>query len=352
MGGISSSVGAISGIDTGRLIEQLLAVESRPRVQFQSRILQLQGQQGAFLDLNSKLTAVKNALEGIRTSNTFQKKTASSSDEDVMTATATVDAAPGNYSFLVDRLVTSQQNLSRGFVDRSATAVGMTSVTFEPGKARLDADTNLADLNDGEGIARGKIQVTDGAGRSATVDLSRAITVQDVLNAINSNGTATVEASVRDGRFVIRDTSGSPSATAPTVANSQGSTTAASLGLTTASSATGTTRSGALVYGLNRNTAIRSLNDGNGVAIKSTTTSNDYQFTIAINDAGTVSNVRVNLGDVWSGTTKTAGAVSTMGQTVDRINEALSCEWSGGAERLDGHTDDRSHGERWRDHGV
>lgn len=325
MSGITTGVGVFSGINSGQIIDQLLALESRPRVQFQSRIAQLQIQQGAFLDLNSKLIALKSSVETIRQNKVFQSKAATSSNKDVLTATVGATAIAGNYTFLVDRLVTSQQNLSRGFTDQNSSAIGATSVSFETARARLDTDTLLSELNDGAGVTRGKISVTDAAGRNATVDLSRAVTVQEVLDAINNNGTASVTASVRNGKFVIRDTSGGGGGTtAATVANLNGSTTADSLGLTSSSTTSGATRTGGLVYGLNAGTSLRSLNDGNGVSIKPTTTDADFQFTINVDDAGTVSAVRVNLGDVWQGTTKVGGAVSTVGQVVTRINEALA----------------------------
>jgi hypothetical protein len=86
---------------------------------------------------------------------------------------------------VVDRLVSSQQTLSRGFA--SATS-GLTAgtFTFESAVARLDRETALADLNGGTGIQRGKIIISDTThSTSATIDLSRAATVNDVLDAIN-----------------------------------------------------------------------------------------------------------------------------------------------------------------------
>ena len=38
MGRISSSVGLVSGIDTKGIIDQLMALESRPKAQLQNRI--------------------------------------------------------------------------------------------------------------------------------------------------------------------------------------------------------------------------------------------------------------------------------------------------------------------------
>ena len=79
MSGISSSVGLFSGIDTQSLISQLLAVESRPKTVIQRRVAQLQSQQAAYLDLNSRLSALKSAAQKFRIGRVFDSARAVSS---------------------------------------------------------------------------------------------------------------------------------------------------------------------------------------------------------------------------------------------------------------------------------
>lgn len=316
MSGISTGIGAFSGINSQQLIEQLLAIDSRPKLQAQRRVQDLQFQQAAFLDLNSRLAALRTAAETFRTDKTFQRMAAASSDETVLTASATLGAPPGAYSILVDRLVSTQQLLSRGFADSTATAVGATSFTVESARARLDRDVALADLNGGTGVERGKVVITDSGGRTATVDLSKAVTVDDVLEAINSNGTAQVKASVSGGKFVITDNSGG----SVTVADATGSTTATSLGI--AGSATGTIN-GSTVYYLASGTSLASLNDGNGVSIKSSSSETAFNFTIKVNSTS----YQINVGEVWQTEdgklVKKEGAATTVGAVLKRINDKL-----------------------------
>ncbi len=325
MSGITSGTGVFSGIDSASIIDQLLQIEARPRILVQRRVAQLQSQAAAFLDLNSRVNALKSAASKFRTANTFKLKTATSSNESVLTATAALTAAAGSYTFRSHQLVTTQQALSRGFADRNTTAAGATSFTFESSRARLDDDIALADFNNGAGVARGKIQVTDAAGHTATVDLSKAVTVDDVLTAINGNGVALVTARVQGGKLVIRDTSGGTGQFS--IANANGYTTATSLGI--AGTGTGGVITGTTVYGLGSNTPLAALNDRNGVTIKSNPVPNASNFTIQISGA-TTATVNVNVGEVWeiaSGATtasKTQGAVSTVGGVVDRINAALT----------------------------
>ncbi|HZW09697.1 MAG TPA: flagellar filament capping protein FliD [Phycisphaerales bacterium] len=318
MSGITTGVGLFSGIDTASLINQLLSVEARPRDLAQQRILQLQMQQSAYLDINSKLSALRTAAKSFRLDFLFDSMGATSTDEAVLAATASRTAVPGSYSFLVDRLVSSQQLLSRGFVDQDSTAVGASSFTFESALGRLDRDVALADLNDGEGIERGKIVITQGSS-TATVDLSKAATVSEALEAINASG-LDVTATVSGGKFVLSGGSDF------TVANASGYTTASSLGI--AGSSTSGTLSGSTVYEMSAGTTLAQLNDGNGVLIGTDVGEDRYDFTIEVDNGITPASVNVNLGSVWETVddelTETAGAVSTVGGVIDRINSALA----------------------------
>jgi hypothetical protein len=90
---------------------------------------------------------------------------------------------------------------------------------------------NLGELNNGIGVASGSIQITDATGATATIDLSEAETVQDVIAAINANQDIDVRASVnRAGTgLVLEDRTGIGGNV--TVAEVGGGTTAADLGI-------------------------------------------------------------------------------------------------------------------------
>lgn len=315
MSGISTGVGLISGIDTASLINQILSIEARPKTYAQARVFGLQMQQTAYLDLNTRLNALKSAATKFRTSKSLQTKLATSSDAAVLKATASTTAATGSYQFIVDRLVSTQQMLSKGFADKDATSVGATTLTFESALGGLERDTALSDLNGGDGVSRGKIVITDSVGGSQTVDLSRAGTVSEVLDAINNATGISVSARVDGGRFVISD----DAAGTITVANAVGSTTATSLGIAGSSSGS---INGSVVYSIGLDTALASLNDANGVFISDAVGASRSDFRITIDGS---TNVQINIGPKYdSGGTQTEGAASTVGQVLTRINEALS----------------------------
>jgi flagellar hook-associated protein 2 len=320
MSGISTGTGLFSGINTQQLISQILAVESRPKLLAQRRMAQLQGQQAAYLDINSRISALKTAAAAFRLNKTFQSHAAASSNQDVLTATASTAALPGSYSFIVDRMVTSQQLLSRGFANASTAGLNAGSFSFEPIVARLDRDTSLSDLNSGAGIQRGKLIISDSSGKNATIDLSRVATVNEVLEAINASEAIDVTASVEGGRFVLRSDTGADL----TVRSAAGFTTAESLGIARATAA-GSTITGSTVYQLGESTALGALNDGNGIFRNPATGNARFDFRITVSDGnGNVDTVNINIGDILSAeNVVTEPAPTTLGGIITRINTAL-----------------------------
>lgn len=310
MGGISSNVGLFSGINTGQLIEQLIASQSRPKTLAQRRLVQLQGQQAAYLDINSRLNAFKTAAGAFRVNNIFDGKLAASSDDAVLTASAGNSAVNGSYNFVVDRLVTTQQMLSRGFSNRDDSPLGLPSITFESPAARLDRDTDLNTLNNNEGINRGTIVVN-----GTDVDLSRVATVGELLDAINGADLG-VTARVSNGAFVLNGVT--------SLVNKTGSDVLSSIGLSSPS-INGNVYTGTQVYGLGTNTALTSLNDGRGVDIRDTSGLGVDDFTITVG-AGTAIKVRIGeIEQTVEGVVEVVeGAVSTVGGVIERINDALA----------------------------
>ena len=109
MGTISSGVGLISGLDIEGLVGQLIAIEARPREQLQTRIENLTQQQTSFLGLQARILAIRLAAVNFNQNAVFEQKTATSSDEDVLTVSPTRFSANGNFNFIVKRLASNHQ---------------------------------------------------------------------------------------------------------------------------------------------------------------------------------------------------------------------------------------------------
>src|SRR5438477_3673643 len=104
MGRISSGVGLISGINSKDIIDQLMALESKPKDLLQSRIDGINQQKLAYTDLTTRLTSLQINGQTLDKASTFQGASATSGDENVVTATTSNGAAPGSYQLQVSRL--------------------------------------------------------------------------------------------------------------------------------------------------------------------------------------------------------------------------------------------------------
>jgi len=309
MSGLASGVGLISGFPIADVVDQLIALESRPKQLVQQRNAVLQSQSTAFAEISAKLLSLKLTAGSFANDLVFNKTTASSSDESVLAATSGKSTVPGTYKFTVDRLVSTQQMITRGYGNSDSTAIAPAGATFtfESASAKLSTNTSLSQLNGGEGVSRGKIRITDRAGASETIDLSRALTVDDVLEAINSATTVNVTASVEGDGFVLTDNTGAT--TANLAINNVGLTgTATSLGL--AQSVAADTISGTAINTTGENTLLASLNDGNGVRTVATNdltvTDDSGSYSVSLSDLTT-------LGDVKDAIETASGGAITVG---------------------------------------
>lgn len=309
MGQITSGVGLISGINTAQLIEQLIALETRPKQLVEQRNAVLTAQQVAFQGINAKLLALKLTADKIANLSTFNATSASSSNESVLTASSSSASVPGTYDFVVSRLVSTQQAITKGFADPNSTPIAPqgADLSFEFGDGRLDSDTSLSRLNGGDGVTRGKIRITDRSGSSAIIDLGAALTVNDVLDQINTASNINITASVDGDGFKIVDNSGA-TATNLSVANVGSTNTATSLGI--AGSVAGSTLTGQNINTVGVTTRLHNLNDGNGVRYNDVL--ND--FNVALRD-GTSFDVNLTtattLGEVIGTINTAAGANAT-----------------------------------------
>ncbi len=109
MGTITTGVGLISGIDTATLIDNLIALEARGKIGLQARLVSLQAQKTALLDINSRLLNFKNIARSFRLDSIFKSALASSSNSDILTAIASAKSVPGTFTFIVKQTTGGQQ---------------------------------------------------------------------------------------------------------------------------------------------------------------------------------------------------------------------------------------------------
>ena len=231
-------------------------------LRLQGRSAEFSAEQAAFSDIGLQLESIRSAASGL-TSSLFESKQVSSSNPNLLSATANSAAATGSWDLLVSRLVSTSQVLSGGVATQDQTALGLTQLSFELGEGRLRDDVELSQLNGGFGIERGSIVVTNRSGTEAVVDLSQAATIGEVVDAINAAGLS-VEASLQSGSLNLLDTSGGSGTFS--VRSFNGSNTADDLGIS--SSIDSDAIEGDLIWSLAGNTELGVLRDGLGVRIQ------------------------------------------------------------------------------------
>ena len=262
MGRITSGVGVFSGINSKDIIDKLLSLESRPRELAQERIDKNSTQKAALLALSARLLGVQSSVTSFRSSDILNARTASVSDNTVLRVTASASAAVGSTQFKATRQAQSQRLISNGFADTDNTLVGAGTITVKQG-GFVSVDTSLDTLNGGSGVPLGKIQITNRAGASTTVDLTGVKTARDVIQAINGVSGIGVTASTSGDRIILTDTTGQTT-TAVSVSEVSGGATGAALGLV-GGSFSGNSLTGTDVIRLGGTTNLSILNDGNGV---------------------------------------------------------------------------------------
>ncbi|BAM04380.1 flagellar filament capping protein FliD [Phycisphaera mikurensis] len=304
MGQFASSVGLVSGINSAEIIDQLIAIERRGVDRVEARNAELEETQTALNEVSAKLLSIKLDAAKLTRPTTFNKTTATSSNEEVATVTGSAGAAAGDYQVTVNRLVSSQQTVSRGFANASTQAVAPEPrlLAFSRNGSKLTNDTPLEALNGGLGVERGQIKIIDHTQKTRTLDLSGIASLQEVADGINALQLA-VEAEVTEGGLRVSNLSNlsqTPERTVQLI-NVGEADVVGSLGLD------GPPVNGEIVgrdlNTLGRETDLASLRDGRGVRFGA---GDDLTFTTSGGDGFSVD----------------LSGAATLGEVFDRIDEA------------------------------
>jgi len=101
--------GLATGIDTASLIKQLMAVNSRRLALYQVQKSSLEAQNKALTELRSAVSAANSAAGAISNADDMEIFSTSSSDRDILTASASSSAHPGSYSIDINQLATTEK---------------------------------------------------------------------------------------------------------------------------------------------------------------------------------------------------------------------------------------------------
>lgn len=122
--------GLASGLDTQAIIAALVAVEERPIFALERTKTSLGKQKGLFGNLSTLLDKLSDAAKALETTSNFLQMKATSNNEDILTASASSTATPGNYGVKVWELAKGQINSAGAASASTAIANSTSPVSF------------------------------------------------------------------------------------------------------------------------------------------------------------------------------------------------------------------------------
>lgn len=174
-----SAAGVGSGLDVHSIVQQLVAIESRPIQQLKTAETKLQSSISTFGQLKSLMSGLQTAAQKLTDSGLWSGNTATSSNESALTVNSTQgSAAAGQYVVEVSSLARSQNLASSHFADGSSATVG-------GGKLNIELGT----WDGGSFSAKGD---------SVEIDIAAGSTLAQVRDQINAAGAGVTAAIVTD----------------------------------------------------------------------------------------------------------------------------------------------------------
>jgi len=190
----------ITGTDIQGTVNQLIDLSAVPRNRLEARNATLARQQEGVSRLTASVIAVQLSGDRLAESSLFQTRKNNSSNADAVSVSSAQGAPLGEYTIHTQQLAATHGTTARQRFDSSDQALGLTGKIELRSGGNLQHSLSLSQLNDGLGVQKGSIRITDRSGSTADIDLSNARNMEEVLAAINDNAAINVRASAdRDG---------------------------------------------------------------------------------------------------------------------------------------------------------
>lgn len=190
-----NSPGIGSGLDVNNIVEQLLSAEARaPKNRLDRQEARLQVELSGYGAMRGSLSGLQSALTALNKPATFQGRSISSSDDDVLTVTSNGKTTRASYDIDVTQLAKSHTlSTDPGLAAAQFTDVndvlGTGSLTFKFGQNVYDPDTDsYSGFTQNPDRASETIEITDGS----------LIGIRDAINQADIGATASL---VFDGEF-------------------------------------------------------------------------------------------------------------------------------------------------------
>ncbi|RPF54363.1 flagellar hook-associated protein 2 [Aquisalibacillus elongatus] len=124
--------GLATGMDIDTMVEDLMKAERIPMNKMEQDQTLLTWERDAYREVNSKLSEFDSLFSDLTKSRTYESKSASSTNEQVLSATATRQASESSFNVEVDELASKAMNYSQGAISNGE--------GIDPEKALKDTD--------------------------------------------------------------------------------------------------------------------------------------------------------------------------------------------------------------------
>lgn len=186
--------GLASGMDTDAIVQQLMEAQKMKNKKVEDKQTLLTWKQDKWKDLNTKLYKLyTDSLSKMRMQGSYQSKKGTTTDENIATVTAGVEAPEGSHTLTVNKLAKAQFVTGGTITQGGEAAAKVTS-----------ASTKLADL----GIAEGTVLTIGTAGKLKTLTVKADTTIKSFVDRAKDAGLNASFDSVQGRLFISAKKSG------------------------------------------------------------------------------------------------------------------------------------------------
>lgn len=195
MSGAISFGGLVSGLDTEGIIDQLIAIGSRPIDFLLSRKSTIERKNAAFKDLNTKFAALEDRAFSLTTISNIIGRKATSANTDNLVATANADALEGTFSVDILQLATStkRESANVGGQGNGNGGIAVSNV------AAFKADT-IQQINDNNRTKATEITEGNFFVNGVQINVLNGSTLQSILDDIRINALGGAAGDIADLR--------------------------------------------------------------------------------------------------------------------------------------------------------
>jgi flagellar hook-associated protein 2 len=185
-----SSAGIGSGLDVTGIIQQLMTAEKKPLDSLNTKKTDYQAKLTAFGAIKNNLSQFQTSLQNLSDVSKIQAVTATASDANVLSASGSASANPGNYNVEIQQLAQAQKLATTGQANLN-TIIGSGTLSFDFGTITGTANNN--------GKYTGASFVNNGLSTKTVIIDASNNTLSGIRNAINAANIGVTASIINDG---------------------------------------------------------------------------------------------------------------------------------------------------------